>query len=230
MCCKLLFLDNKFFFIVFPARFLLMLDHGRSAAVPEDANVANEHRPDQPNTTPQPPQPSLGKRGATRRRLAKAGVGAAGILWTLESKATFNQGMTCAPPSGSLSTGLKSSYGQRSTCQGWPPKVWRTLGHFWPCSDKVMFASVFPCRGNNKLTYGKMSMLDILEGKHFDSYGIGAELVAAYLNVLSRKISFLTEERVIDMWMQIQRGGYQAAPGVVWNAQQLKYYLSSTHY
>ncbi len=174
--------------------------------------------------------PPLSKHGAARRRLGKAGVGAAGVLWTLESKATYHQGMMCAAPSRALSTGLKSSYGEKPVCQGWPPSVWCKIGHFWPCSDKIMFSSVFPCKGDNRNTYGRVSMLDLLGGKNFDRYGLGAELVAAYLNVMSGKISFLTPEMIIDMWVQVQKGSYQPAPKIWWNAQQLKYYLDSTHY
>ena len=204
-----------------------MLEAWPNPAAPEEANVANEQQQDNMN---EQAVPSLSKHGAARRRLAKAGVGAAGILWTLESKATYQQGMVCSAPSGSLSTGLQSTYAAKATCQGLAPDTWAKLSGSWPCSDKVKFKHVFPCSGSTMNTYGNATMLELLGGQTFDTYGLGAELVATYLNVLSKKISFLTEHDVIDMWTQIQRGSYKATPKVSWNAQELKYYLASTHH
>lgn len=205
-----------------------MLEAWPNPAAPEDANVANEQQQNQVNN--QDAVSPLGKHGAARRRLAKAGVGAAGILWTLESKATYQQGMVCSAPSGSLSTGLQSTYAAKAACQGLAPDSWYKLSGSWPCSDKIRFKHVFPCSGSNMSTYGNATMLELLGGQTFDTYGLGAELVATYLNVLSKKISFLTEQDVIDMWTQIQHGSYKATAKVSWNAQELKYYLASTHY
>lgn len=209
-----------------------------SAAVPEDATVATQQRQDNPDDLPPGPPPAvhdeagLGRRGAARRRLTKAGLGAAGVLWTLESQATnYGKDMVCKAPSGAVSTGLKSTKGPKSTCQGWPPSAWCLVGHYWPCSDKIAFDSIFRCTTTaTQRTYGRVSLMDVLKGKSWDNYGLGAQLAAAYLNVMTRKITFLTEEDVRDMWRQIQRGLYQASPEVPWNAKQLAHYLDSTHY
>lgn len=209
-----------------------MLDRGRRAAVPEDATVATEHQQDD-NLPPTPPADTgLGRHGAARRRLTKAGIGAAGVLWTLESQATnYGKEMICKAPSGAVSTGLKSVKGPRQTCQGWPPSAWCLAGHFWPCSDKIAFNTIFRCTTTaTQRTYGTVSLMDILKGKSWDSYGLGAQLAAAYLNVLSRKITFIDEDDVRDMWRQIQRGLYQASPEEPWTAKQLAAYLDRTHY
>lgn len=173
--------------------------------------------------------PPLNKQGAARRRIAKAGIGAAGVLWTLESKATYGHGFKCATPSAAVSAGISGDV-RKSTCQGLPPYTWCKIGHFWPCSDKIKFSAIFKCQYKYANTYGRVTMLDLLEGKQFDGSGIGRELVAAYLNVLSGKIPFLTVEKLKEMWWDLQNGGFSPQPGITWNALGLSNYLSSTHY
>lgn len=69
------------------------------------------------------PPAALNGHGAARRRLAKAGLGAAGVLMTLESRATLHHGPICVAPSAALSTGADSTYTKgRMTCAGrWAP-------------------------------------------------------------------------------------------------------------
>jgi hypothetical protein len=60
--------------------------------------VANDQQHSGNDPQQQLPQvPSaMARHGATRRRLAKAGLGAAGVLWTLESHATLKKtGFVC---------------------------------------------------------------------------------------------------------------------------------------
>jgi hypothetical protein len=98
--------------------------------------VATENQENNGNAAPL----SLSERGATRRRLAKAGVGAAGILVTLESRAMSP--MMCKAPSGALSGGLSSHYGPAPVCQGLSPGYWKN--HTAPGrADHTWFADVF---------------------------------------------------------------------------------------
>lgn len=191
----------------------------------EEPDVATEQRPDQ--DTP----PTLDARGAARRRLGKAGLGAAGVLWTLESKATMNAtGLVCVAPSAGMSGGLDSTYGPKTTCIGRSPGYWKQRQHAWPCSRRIMFAEVFPCYGGNKDSYGKTSMLAMLGNISFDKYNLGQHLVANYLNVISKKSSFLSVATLVEMWTELQSTGqYSPAPDVFWNAEQTKRYLERTY-
>lgn len=56
----------------------------------------------------------LGARGAARRRLAKAGLGAGGVLMTLSSKSALAAG--CVTPSGFVSATLNASQNPRYSC------------------------------------------------------------------------------------------------------------------
>lgn len=186
--------------------------------------MATEHQPDQT------PPPTLDARGAARRRLGKAGLGAAGVLWTLESRAAMKAGAICEAPSAALSGGLDSTYGPKTTCIGRSPGYWSRAHHAWPCSRTITFAEVFPCYGANKDTYGKATMMEVLVDKSFDRYNLGRHLVANYLNVLSGKSSFLSVATLVEMWTELQATGqYSPAPKVYWTAEQTKRYLESTY-
>jgi len=183
-------------------------------------------RPD----VPAPGLAELGKRGLARRRVAKAGLGATGVLWSLESKAT---GLICKTPSAFYSNGVKnkSNSPQKRYCAGWPPIVWCAIGTYWPCSDKIMFNNVFRCTtSKTQKVYGKASLRDVLKGVSGDDSGLGAQMAAAYLNVLSRQINVVDEQDLLKMWRDIQRGGYEVSPNVLITWRELSDYLKSTHY
>ena len=195
--------------------------------------MANQHQQDQANDKDPdgsvPALAELGKRGLARRRLAKAGIGATGVLWSLESKAT---GLVCTTPSAFYSIGLKKSNSpQKRYCAGWPPSVWCAIGSYWPCNDKIMFASVFRCTtSKTQKVYGNASMRDVLSGMKSDDHGLGAQLAAAYLNVLSRQIDVIDQQDLINMWRDIQKGAYEVSPKVYITWKELSNYLKSTHY
>lgn len=173
--------------------------------------------------------PSLTTRGAARRRLAKAGLGTASVLWTLDSRAAMKT-MICVSPSGALSGGLSSSYVSKApTCDGKSPGYWKNHDG-WPCPIDRKFSEVFNCGGKASETYGKKTLLEILRGANFDRYNLGRHLVATYLNVLSGRIGFLSVATLQQMWNQLQSPGYYTpASGVFWNAEQTKRYLEATH-
>lgn len=189
---------------------------------------------DQHNDNKTAPSP-LGERGAARRRLAKAGIGAAGILYTLESRAGLS-GMICKSPSGALSGGLTASHrGPQAVCRGLSPGYWKNHSG-WPCSRTLMFADVFYVPGDRSTckpkaqSYLCSSMLTMLSKQSFDKYNLGMHLVATYLNVLSGRISFLTVESLTDMWQElVTTGQYCPTAGVFWGPEKVKNYLEATH-
>jgi hypothetical protein len=180
--------------------------------------------------------PSLSKRGAARRRLAKAGVGAAGVLMTIESHATMTP-LMCKSPSGSLSGGLNSHYGSTApACSGLSPGYWKNHSG-WPCSRTAMFAAVFYVPGNintcdlskTATSYLCVTLEDILTKKSFDTNNLGMHMVATYLNILSGKIGFLSVDTLKNMWYEVvTTGQYSPTAGVYWTRSQVKKYLEST--
>jgi hypothetical protein len=193
--------------------------------------------------------PSLTQRGAARRRLAKVGVGA-GVLATLQSKSAMAS-MVCRSPSGSLSNGLSTShYGTTApTCEGLSPGYWKQDQHAWPgaVSRTAMFTSVFyassapaacPARAAsypngsyyNPGSYACATLDDMLCHQDFDSNNVGMHLVAAYLNVMSKKVTFLEVTDLQTMWSELQTTGrYSPTAGVYWDNSQVANYLSSIH-
>lgn len=176
----------------------------------------------------------MSPRGVARRRLTKAGLGAAGVLWSVESRATLSP-MVCFSPSAGYSGKLgklSSNYNknQNVSCIGKPPEYWDDSTS-WPCSRSKQFDSVFECtRSDFRESYGRKTLLEVVRGCQFDNSAMGKELVAAYLNVLSRRISFLSERTLMEMWSQLQRGSYRPSPNVVWTVDQTVAYLKATHY
>jgi hypothetical protein len=197
------------------------------------SHVATEDQQNHKNEATSSP---LSERGAKRRRFAKAGIGATGVFWTLESHATLNQ-MICKSPSGALSGGLSSHYGPKPVCQGLSPGYWKTHSN-WPVSRDILFAGVFDVAGDvrtcnagtkNK-SYLCSTMLNLLSKQSFDKYNLGMHLVATYLNIMSGRINFLSVKTLKEMWRQVQATGtYSPAANVFWNAEQLKNYLQATH-
>ena len=193
--------------------------------------MATENQENNGNVAPL----SLSERGATRRRLAKAGIGAVGILSTLESRAAMSP-MICKAPSGALSGGLSSHYGPEPVCQGLSPGYWKNHTGAWPIPITTMFADVFyvagdrsSCNANSK-SYLCSTMLSLVSPQRFDRYNLAMHTVATYLNIRSGKINFLSVEALLNMWYEVQtKGYYSPTAGVKWNPEQVKNYLQATH-
>lgn len=171
----------------------------------------------------------MSQHGAARRRLAKAGVGAAGILMTLEGKATMHYGPVCRSPSGSLSGNLSSTTAPKPTCNARGPEYWCKVSHFWPCSSNIKFGDVFRCKGGNYDNYANIKLVDIL-GKDKYSRFVGRDMAATYLNILSGKISFMDEVTLKRMWNDLQsKGVYSPVAKTFWTPEQVRRYLMSTY-
>jgi hypothetical protein len=194
--------------------------------------VATDNQENYGNAAPLP----LSERGARRRRLAKAGFGAAGVLLTLESRAAMGP-MICKSPSGALSGGLSSHYGPEPVCQGLSPGYWKNHTDAWPIPITTMFADVFSAGDKRSCTaetmntnYTCSTMLNLLTPQQFDQYNLAMHAVATYLNIKSGKINFLSIDTLLNMWSEVQsQGYYEPTAGVKWTPEQVKNYLEATH-
>lgn len=167
---------------------------------------------------------SMTPQGAARRRLAKAGLGAAGVLWTTRASAT----RMCVSASAALSGGLSSRKPDAVSCQGRSPGYWKNHGG-WPVSTDTLFGSIFSCSKWNGGTYGSATLLELVRGCKFDKYNFGKHLVTTYLNVKQGWTSYISERTLQQMWAELQSTGhYQPAKGVFWDAETTKKYLEST--
>lgn len=191
--------------------------------------------------------PSLTKRGASRRRLAKAGIGA-GIIATLESKSAMAADLVCRSPSGSLSHGLAASHYKNGTapaCNGMGLDYWKSAA--WPVDRDKMFSSVFyvkmkhghcPARASTHApgeyhkpkSFACATLADLLNDQDFDPAGVGREFVLAYLNFSSGKIGFIDLTQLQTMWSELATSGhYSPTAGVNWGNVEVASYLNSTH-
>jgi len=172
--------------------------------------------------------------GAARRRLAKAGLGAAGVLWTLESRATLQKtGFVCESASAYNSAGLNSNVATEQRCNPLSPTIWCYVQNGWPCNKTKKFSEVFKCNESRfAQTYAKDSLLDVMNSKYDkQNYnGLGRHLAAAYLNVTSKRIDFLDVPTLQRMWNQIKSGGlYKVEANEYWTAAEVRDYLVAVH-
>lgn len=167
-------------------------------------------------------------RGAARRRLAKAGLGAAGVLWTTRSHALD---FSCVSASAALSSGLSSNNADDEllACEGRSPGYWKNHGG-WPVPTTTLFGDVYSCSAATAGTYGSATLMSLLDKCDFDKSNLGMHMTAAYLNVKSGKIGFLSERTLVQMWRELQNSGhYEPARGVFWDVETTKKYLESTY-
>jgi len=195
--------------------------------------VANDQQ--QSGNEPQhlPIPPAMPQHGATRRRLAKAGLGAAGVLMTLESHATLQKtGFVCESASAFHSAGLNSNVATEQRCNPLSPSNWCHVQRSWPCNKAKRFADVFSCREQRfEKTYFASTMAQVMTSTFDSQYAyIGKHLCTAYLNVISGRISFLDVPTLQRMWNELKTTGfYKVNANVSWNIQQVRKYLVAVH-
>lgn len=209
----------------------------------EPENVA----PNLPVESGLPATATISAKGASRRRFARAGAGATGVLLTLHS----TPGMACTycgiSASGAVSAvgqgkaiGTLSHHGPAPKCQGVLPSVWATAT--WPvtCAKTDLFSRYFPCPTGSDLA--KANCLDIIKGTatatptwsnprppNLDPTTVCQYMMAAYLNILSNKIDFMTYASLRTVWDEyISKGVYAPMAGQSWNAAQIAGYLRGT--
>jgi len=187
--------------------------------------VANQQQPGDSVAGPAPLSPT----GAARRRFARNGATASGILLTLQSAPAMAQ-VICASPSGSLSHGPASTQpGAGSTCQGVQPSGWASTTKTWPGNFKKNdpYTKMYTCSGS----LGSAKIVDVLSKTNdFDKSELGKYLAAAKLNVLSGKTSFQTIPMLNAMWTECtsSKQCYEPTAGVSWTVAQVVDYLRRT--
>lgn len=181
-----------------------------------------------------PAAETLDARGASRRRFARVGAGASGVLMTLASQP--GMAAVCATPSGSLSSGMTSrAPNTQVSCGGLSPGYWKN--HTWPhgCNRNKKFGEVFPCSAGSSVMAG-MSMYDVLcqNDQAVDKHNTGAHVVAAYLNWRNNKTYVITPTMLAKIWKEYQDTGGQAVGYYVpaanhkWYGNDIVAYIIST--
>ncbi len=173
-----------------------------------------------------------------RRRFASTGIKASGVILTLAS-APGMATTVCKSPSGFMSGNLQSNAGEQIvTCVGRSPGYWKNWPQAWPGGcvpvttkfvTATTFASVFP--GGRTLLYRSGTLMAVLKDNKAgqDPYNLGAHLVAAYLNVMSHKIDFLTVADLKGIWNDLCTYGYYSPmAGVRWGPEHVARYLQRT--
>ena len=168
-----------------------------------------------------------GLENAGRRRFARSGVAASGIIATLVSRPVL--ATVCKSPSAALSGNL-SNHHAPTACEGRSPGYWKN--HSWPIPncETVLFRSVFTVPYSSKTpSFYTITMMNLLTHQSFDRDNFGMHLVAAYLNFMSGKSPFLDVSRLQSMWTEIRsRGYFEPTAGVKWYRQQCVAYIQKT--
>jgi hypothetical protein len=184
---------------------------------------------------PAAPAPGLSAKGASRRRFARAGAGTTGVLLTLYSQ----PGMACTycgiAPSAAMSAvgqhktvGTLSHHGPAAVCAGLPPSSWCSTSA-WPggCAPTNMFHQHFTC--SRYSAYFSQSCHTILSGASCDTSKVAQYMMAAYLNVVSGRVNFLSVEALQSCWNEWStKGYYEPMAGQKWYASDIVSYLYGT--
>lgn len=201
----------------------------------EDRHASETNQVASPDRHDVPAAPlGLSAKGTARRRFAKAGAGATGVLLTLHSQ----PGMACTycgiSPSAAMSAigqnrnVTLSHHGPAPVCSGLPPSTWCNSSS-WPsgCHSSDSFHKYFSCSRNSP--YYNVTCKSILSGASCDTSRMGQYLMATYLNVMSGRINFLTIESLEDIWNGwVTHGYYQPMPGQFWYSNDIVGYLYGT--
>jgi hypothetical protein len=200
--------------------------------------VANEDQQEQApgaiDSAGQAPQ-GISAQGAARRRFARAGLGASGVIMTLVSQPGMATNV-CRPPSGFLS-GTWASNHPTNTCFGRSPGYWKTHHDQWKSlcrtDGTALFRTLFSCSGRASALQ-PYKLFDIVDPTKVtngaDQNNVAMHIVAALLNARSNKVSVLPEDRVREIWSEYAGSGYYtpSAGAKKWNGAEIVTYLKST--
>jgi hypothetical protein len=187
------------------------------------------------NGLPAIPTPGLSAKGNARRRFTRAGAGATGVMLTLYSQ----PGMACTycglSASAAISAigqnkavGTLSHKGPTPVCNGQKPSTWCTTSS-WPtgCSPGDFFHKYFTCTVGS--SYYKETCQSVLAGASCDSTKMAQYMMAAYLNIVSGRINFLSVKSLTDAWDGwVANGYYEPIQGKRWYANDIVAYLYGT--
>ncbi len=179
----------------------------------------------------------LSAKGASRRRFARAGAGAAGVLMTLHSTPGMATQFCGMAPSAAFSVinqnklnGKVSYRGEAPVCSGQGPRWWSTRARPGGC-DSNDFKTYFSCTKNGA-AYALFDVKVLLSGLNFVDWSndnLGRYVMAAYLNAAAGYTSFLTTSMVQQIWNEWCLQGYYAPiAGQKWDSREIVVYLSGT--
>lgn len=186
--------------------------------------------------------PALDTRGAARRRFARLGAGATGVILTLHSQ----PGMTaeilrCETPSGFMSRTPNSRSPQNACEYNRSHGYWKNHPEEWKSRAGVdhlaLFGTVFPAVGNyaDLADATLMQVLDpTREIKTIDAQNVAMQTVAAYLNARAAQYAgqptVLPEHLVMTIWTDFVTKGYYSPDlgATFWTGGQIAFYLEST--
>lgn len=174
-------------------------------------------------------QPAMQLQNAGRRRVARMGIGAAGVLLTLESKVAMATGPQCvAPSAAALSHGGNSNYVEQGRCDAVGPEYWVRTADSWPISKDITFGQLFICKGDNA-RYADVTLIDILGDEIYRDF-VGRAAATTYLNIVTGKLTVMDESTLFRMWNDLQdRQVYSPMPKVIWTPFDVRKYLESTY-
>ena len=184
---------------------------------------------------PAAPGASLSAKGAARRRFARAGAGATGVVLTLYSQ----PGMACTycglSASAAISAigqnkavGTLSHKGPAPVCNGQKPSVWASTTQ-WPSgvSPADAFHKYFTCIQGSQ--YYNETCNSVLVGASCDASKMAQYMMAAYLNIVSGRINFLSVASLTQAWDSwVANGYYEPIRGQRWYANDIVAYLYGT--
>lgn len=175
---------------------------------------------------------AISPQGAARRRFAKAGLGASGVIMTLVSQPGMAANV-CAPPSGFLS-GAWASQNPNSACFGRSPGYWKEHSELWKTTmGDLKFSKTLGVTSRTAALepYTLLQVVDptaIPNGA--DKGNVAMHIVAALLNARYDKVSVLPETRVREIWTEYSSTGFYtpSAGAAKWDGEQIVKYLKST--
>lgn len=180
--------------------------------------------------------PGISPHGAARRRFARAGLGASGVILTLASQPGMATEKLMCTSASAFGYFTPASHQQaRVACDGRSPDYWKTWTGQWHgayTSPNAKFGEVFKCFGNTAPLAG-MTLLQVLgppgeyEGR--DKHIVGMHIVAALLNARCGRVPQLPETKVFEIWNEYSRTQhYCPREKTLWNGAQIVDYLKST--
>ena len=182
----------------------------------------------------------------SRRRFAKTGLAASGVILTLTSRPVLGNFGVCKSPSGFLS-GNASGRLYETACYGLSPGFWANHPEKWGDYDPGKYVINGPSVNTNdvgkwtggtrftdaftgSLYFGEHTLMQVLwmTGVN-DPYQIGAHSVAALLNASNGFTPPLDAMQVIDMFLEWElQGYYEPTAGVQWYGFDIVTYIQST--
>ncbi|NML60356.1 hypothetical protein HHL21_04485 [Massilia sp. RP-1-19] len=192
--------------------------------------------------------------GLARRRFARVGAGATGVLLTLSSPSGM-AGAACVSGSDGTSHAVAYTHAPDTvaTCGGVSPGYYKNNPEGWPAdipaTTHLKFQDIYAINSSYAVL-GGLTLMEVFEigngnGKDKkpgggpvvtedpDPENVGRHFLAAYLNLKSDRATVLDEPTLKRMWREyVDTGGghigyYQPSATVKWYGKDLVHYLTT---